>query len=245
MKRLILAAIVLLAVGSGFVIAAGKPAGPCRVQTFEGDRFTVCRYAQAEHEIRLTTGLGSLPALKNSLGADAGRVLFAMNAGMYDPAGKPVGLFVARGKTEHPPTLGGGEGNFFLLPNGVFWIDGASAPHVGDTVVFASDGAKPVWATQSGPLLVTAGQLHPKIMPNGSSRLVRNGVGVRDGEALFVISHGPVSFGRLARFMRDGLGCPDALYLDGVVSSVWAPSLGRMDDRTDLGPLVVVLKAHQ
>lgn len=242
MKRLILAAIVLLAVGSGFVIAAGKPAGPCRVQTFEGDRFTVCRYAQEEHEIRLTTGLRSLPALKNSLGADAGRVLFAMNAGIYDPAGKPVGLFVARGKTEHPPTLGGGEGNFFLLPNGVFWIDGAGAPHVGDTVVFASAVAKPVWATQSGPLLVSGGRLHPEVAPDGTSRLIRNGVGVKSGEAFFVISERSVSFGRFARFLRDGLGCPDALYLDGVVSSLWSPSRGRMDDRTDLGPLVVVLK---
>ncbi|MBI5939097.1 MAG: phosphodiester glycosidase family protein [Caulobacterales bacterium] len=242
MKRLVLAAIVLLAAGSGFVIAATRPAGPCRIQTFKGDRFTVCRYTPAQHEIRLTSGPRSLPALKRSLGPDAGRVLFAMNAGMYDPAGKPVGLFVAGGRTGHPLTTGGGEGNFFLLPNGVFWIDASGGAHVDETVAFAAAARPPVWATQSGPLLVASSKLHPKIAPEGVSRLIRNGVGVKGGEAFFVISEQSVSFGRFARFLRDGLGCADALYLDGVVSSLWAPPLGRIDDRTDLGPLLVVLK---
>ncbi|HZZ37215.1 MAG TPA: hypothetical protein VFE03_15950 [Caulobacteraceae bacterium] len=41
--------------------------------------------------------------------------------------------------------------------------------------------------------------------------------------------------------MRDGLACPDALYLDGAVSSLWTPELGRRDGRTNLGPMVVVL----
>ena len=73
--------------------------------------------------------------------------------------------------------------------------------------------------------------------------MIRNGVGVRGGEALFAISDQPVSFGRFARFFRDGLGCPDALYLDGAVSSLWAPAMGRQDTQTGLGTFVVVLRA--
>src|SRR5262249_28510038 len=105
---------------------------------------------------------------------------------------------------------------------------------------FAASAAHPAWATQSGPLLVRAGELHPRVQADGASRAVRNAVGVKGDEALFAISDGPVSFGRLARFLRDSLGCGDVLYLDGAVSALWAPSLGRMDRRTGLGTFVVV-----
>ena len=100
----------------------------------------------------------------------------------------------------------------------------------------------PYWATQSGPMLVIDGELHPRFAEDGASRLMRNGVGARDGRtAYFVISGGFVSFGRFARFFRDELGCTDALFLDGSVSCLWAPSLGRNDQDHALGPMVVVL----
>ena len=74
----------------------------------------------------------------------------------------------------------------------------------------------------------SGGALHPKIADDGPSRAVRNAVGVTGpDEAVFAISDGPVSFGRLARFFRDGLHCPDALYLDGAISALWAPGLNR------------------
>jgi uncharacterized protein YigE (DUF2233 family) len=62
------------------------------------------------------------------------------------------------------------------------------------------------------------------------------------GRAFFMISNDAVSFGRFARFLRDGLGCPDTLFLDGSVSSLWAPSLGRGDLRAGLGTFVVMLR---
>src|SRR5690606_41658138 len=98
------------------------------------------------------------------------------------------------------------------------------------------------WATQSGPMLLIDGEMHPRFAEDGTSRLMRNGVGVRDdARAYFVISAGFVSFGRSARFFRDELGCPNALYLDGSVSSLWAPDLDRRDETDDLGPMVAVL----
>ena len=72
---------------------------------------------------------------------------------------------------------------------------------------------------------------------------VRNGVGVADPHtAWFVISEGAVSFGRFARFFLDVLDCPDALYLDGGVSSLWDPGAGRQDPYSSLGPMIAVFR---
>jgi uncharacterized protein YigE (DUF2233 family) len=248
MKGLLLALLLLAGCGAA---PAEPPA--CRLQRFEGSGFTVCRYDPAESELRLaldgpSVQLGSLTALKAQLGPDAARVRFAMNGGMYDVNRRPVGLYVEAGRQRRPARLCDGPSNFCLAPNGVFWTDADGTPHLDETGRFLASGAQPRWATQSGPLLVQAGRLHPKISPDGPSRFVRNGVGVcPGGQALFVISEDAVSLGKLARFFRDGLGCPDALHIDGAVSSLWAPdqgrpNQGRMDGRTGLGPLILVLK---
>ena len=103
--------------------------------------------------------------------------------------------------------------------------------------------AAPKLATQSGPMLVIDGELHPKFEHDGSSRLVRNGVGVTaDARALFVISEDAVSLGKFARFFRDRLKTPNALYFDGSVSSLWDPANGRQDSHAPLGPIIVALK---
>jgi uncharacterized protein YigE (DUF2233 family) len=94
-------------------------------------------------------------------------------------------------------------------------------------------------------MLVIGGKLHPKFDPDGPSRYIRNGVGVtKDGKPLFVISDDPVSFGKFARFFRDGLRTPNALYFDGAVSSLWDPAAGRQDAHKPLGPIIVALKAQ-
>jgi uncharacterized protein YigE (DUF2233 family) len=171
---------------------------------------------------------------------DARRVRFAMNAGMFDATGAPIGLFVANGRESRALNQQAGPGNFHMQPNGVFFVDRARKPHVATTADYAAGAAQPIWATQSGPMLVVAGQLNAQFTPDGSSRYVRNGVGVRDGIAYFVISEAAVSFGKFARFFRDGLKCENALYFDGAVSSLWVPSAGRRDDGSLLGPMVVV-----
>ena len=165
-----------------------------------------------------------------------------MNAGMYDTAGAPIGLYIENGVTRRRLNTRSGIGNFYMKPNGVFFVglDGTVGIEIAEN--FAARHASPAWATQSGPLLVNGGALHPQIAPDGPSTLIRNAVGVRDAHtAIFVISNTPVSFGRLARFFRDELGCRDALYLDGAVSSLWVPSQGRRDNKALLGPMVVVL----
>jgi uncharacterized protein YigE (DUF2233 family) len=168
-----------------------------------------------------------------------------MNAGMYDDAGAPIGLYVEKGATAKRLNRNRGPGNFHLMPNGVFSVDDEGRVSVATTDAFAHRAASATWASQSGPMLVIDGKLHPKFDADGPSRLVRNGVGVKDARnAVFVLSEEGVSFGRFARFFRDALGCSDALYFDGTVSSLWHPQADRQDAYSSLGPMVVVLRAE-
>ncbi len=225
-----------------------SPSDSCAAQTFEGARFTVCRYARGAQTLRLALDgphgpLGGFGALARRLGPDADRLAFAMNAGMYEADQSPAGLLILDGNTAHPADTGTGDGNFYLTPNGVFAVDADGAPRVEETHAFLAHPGAVRWATQSGPLLVEHGALHPRLAPDGASKNIRNGVGVPGpDEALFVISDDPVSLGRFARFFRDVLKCPDALHFDGHVSALWAPGLKRRDPAKGLGPLVVVLR---
>ena len=212
---------------------------------FEGDRFTVC---DAEGgDIRLfAAGKGESPLrtfAEVSRKIPSDRIAFGMNAGMFDEAGRSIGLAIVAGKEKHRINLRNGGGNFHLLPNGIFLVrkDGTAA--VVESSKFATVANDVAYATQSGPMLVIGGKLHPAFERNGTSRLIRNGVGARkDGSALFVISGDPVSFGKFARFFRDRLKTPNALFFDGSVSSLWDPANGRQDTHSSLGPIVVALK---
>jgi uncharacterized protein YigE (DUF2233 family) len=225
------------------------PAGPCTADSFEGSDFTHCVADPARH--RITTALDapdgdparSLAVLKDMLPA-AANVAFAMNGGMFDDAGEPIGYYVEAGERRHKLNRVAGGGNFGLLPNGVFYGTGSDW-HVATADDFAARVHKrPQFATQSGPMLVIAGKLHPKFARDGESLHIRNGVGIdRAGRAHFVITGQAVSFGKLARYFRDRLKTPDALYLDGSVSALWDPASGRLDRTAPLGPLIVVEKA--
>jgi uncharacterized protein YigE (DUF2233 family) len=219
---------------------AGAVASACEQRRFEGDAFTICRYDPARHRLALFKGLRSMAALDTRLGPRVASLRFAMNAGMYDEGGEPIGLYVAEGRQLHAINRRSGAGNFHLLPNGVFTVAADGRPAVMKSADYDPE-SRSLWATQSGPMLVIDGVLHPAFAPNGESLHVRNGVGVdRRGIAWFAISDAPVSFGRFARLFRDALGCRDALFLDGAVSSLWDRPAGRRDAYSGLGPLVAV-----
>src|SRR5262245_11685721 len=99
-------------------------------------------------------------------------------------------------------------------------------------------------ATQSGPMLVINGRLHPRFDRASTSLKARTGVGVRaDGKVIFAISQEEVSFDALARLFRDGLTCPNALFLDGgSASSFYAPSLTSHGNILSLGPMLAVFE---
>jgi len=213
---------------------------------FEGSRFTVCNPGNGQIELvasaRKETPIRRLVELEASLGPRAQQVAFAMNAGMYDDDGRPIGLALVEGRQVHGINLRKGGGNFHLKPNGVFQVR-----RNGTAEIVTSDkwAASPEirLASQSGPMLVIDGKMHPAFSPDGSSRYIRNGVGIApEGGALFVISDDEVSLGKFARFFRDALKCRNALFFDGGVSALWDPANHRRDLTKPLGPMIVVFK---
>ncbi|MCB2136723.1 MAG: phosphodiester glycosidase family protein [Rhodobacteraceae bacterium] len=234
------AAVAALLAAAGPVAAADG----CRDMPFEAETYAVCEVtAGADVRLFLYDGggepIGTFARLSDVVVAEGGRLVFAMNAGMYHPDRRPVGLYVEEHVESSKLVRSAGPGNFGLLPNGVFCI-GAGGFIVQETRAF--DAARPDcrFATQSGPLLVMEDALHPKFLAESESRYVRNGVGVSaDGQtAWFVISDRAVTFHDFARLFRDGLHAPDALYFDGNISRLYAPAIGRDDLGFPMGPMV-------
>lgn len=200
---------------------------PCRDVTFEAVAYVVCELDQRRYTISLhrldaaAKPYGSVVKFTEAMRASGTPPVLAMNAGMYHKDLSPVGLFVENGHEETPLNRDDAEGNFFLKPNGVFYIDGEGKAGVMETAAFAAAKPAVAYATQSGPMLVIDGALHPRFEPNGTSRYIRNGVGVRDPDTVVLaISRGAVSLGSFARLFRDALGCRNALFFDGAVSTL-------------------------
>lgn len=227
-----------------FLATPAIAAAPCSTTRFEGTDYTLCE-VRAGEDLRLFHSdpsgdlLGSFGAVNRALAAEGRQLAFAMNAGMYHPDRAPVGLYVENGAEQAPIVLPASRGNFGLLPNGVFCIreDGFA---VIESRAFAKSPPACRFATQSGPLLVNGGKLHPRFIPDGDSRYIRNGVGVSaDGQrAVFVISESAVNFDTFGRLFRDALDLPDALYFDGKISRLYAPALRRSDFGLPMGPIV-------
>lgn len=162
----------------------------------------------------------------NQWGASHGQtLLFATNAGIYDAAGEPLGMYVEDGKALKPLNTAHGDpaaGNFSLLPNGVFALDANGHASVQTTADFAATHTQPRWATQSGPMLVIDGKLNPSFDAGSDSTKWRSGVCARKStEVIFAVSTAPVNFHEFARLFRDKLGCRNALYLDGTLSQIY------------------------
>jgi len=225
-------------------LATAADAAPCVRTQHDGQGYTVCTVT-ADQDLRLFltdtdgTAYGSFVRINAALNAAGQRLVFAMNAGMYHRDRSPVGLYVEDRQEAMRLITSAGPGNFGLLPNGVFCIaDGRFA--VVETSAFNRLPFECRHATQSGPMLVIDGALHPRFLANSDSRFVRNGVGVgADGQhAVFAISDGPVTFHEFGRLFRDGLQVPQALYFDGNISRLHAPGIGRSDWGLPMGPIV-------
>jgi uncharacterized protein YigE (DUF2233 family) len=244
----------LWALSAGLVVALAATAVPgrasaaeCRRVEVAGKGATACRVEPKREKVRLLLNgsdgkpLHTLAAAERLVAAEGKRLVLAMNAGMFHPSYAPVGLLIQDGKVNSPLNQAAGVGNFFLKPNGVFFI-GAKGAGAVESTEFSLLKDRIEWASQSGPLLVRAGVIHPKLAPQSTSRLIRNGVGVDGtGRIELVISDDPVSFYEFALLFRDVLHCPDALYFDGTVSSVYVPALGRSLQRAPLGPIIAVV----
>lgn len=231
---------ILLAVWPA-ACATAEPA--CRDLSFEGTRYSLCE-AQAGDDIRIFQTApdgrpyGSFERINSALDVEGRQLAFAMNAGMYHADRRPVGLLIEEEVERAPLVTSAGPGNFGLLPNGVFCVgDGF---RVIESRAFAAERPACRHASQSGPMLVIGGELHPRFLVDSDSRYIRNGVGVSaDGRrAVFAISNRPVTFHEFGRLFRDELGLPEALYFDGSISRLYDRGARRSDWGTPMGPIV-------
>lgn len=222
-------------------VQSGLPA-PCVAQNFEGVGYIVCKVVPGEFDMVLRrTGLDGKPLQKLDRLAEIEPFVFAMNAGMYHEDFSPVGLYVEDGHELSPLNTGDAPGNFFMKPNGVFFIDAAGRAGVLETDAYAAAKPAVAFATQSGPMLVIDGKMHPRFEPDGQSKYIRNGVGVdKAGVAFFAISQAPVSLGSFARLFRDALSCSNALFFDGAISALHDGRKHLVGGEYPAGPIVSV-----
>ncbi len=215
----------------------------------DGVTYDYCVVNPAVHDIQLfwpnaEAAKGTIQVLRDSLAERGLSVLFATNAGIFfSQAGKytPLGLHIEEGHEAVSINTGDGEGNFYLKPNGVFSIVGDRAAIVKTEHWLPNPRVR--FACQSGPILLFDRQLHPRFKKDSRSKYIRNGVGVRDnGEIVFAISTEPVTLWAFATMFRDALKCPDALYLDGAISEMYAPELGRTNVRGQFAGIWAVVE---
>jgi uncharacterized protein YigE (DUF2233 family) len=163
---------------------------------------------------------------------------------MYHEDRRPVGHYIEDGIEVQRVIPNAGPGNFGLLPNGVLCLRDGRAD-VFETTDYLDQSPACRDATQSGPMLVIGGELHPRFLVDSTSRYIRNGVGTsEDGtRAVFAISDTTVTFHEFGSLFRDHLGLKNALYFDGNISRLRAPDLGRSGSGfTTLGPIIGVVE---
>jgi len=168
--------------------------------------------------------VGNFKTLKQQLADDGKSLVFAMNGGMFRVDQSPQGLYIENGKELHQINkVQEAYGNFYMQPNGIFYITNQQEAVVVTTKDF--DRTNDItFATQSGPMLLIDGNFHPAFNKGSSNLNIRNGVGVLpNGNLLFVMSKVEVNFYDFALFFKE-LGCQNALYLDGAVSRTYLPS---------------------
>lgn len=231
-----------------FIAAFNAPArAACEAIAEHEKPYIVCAFPADAGSVRLFwkddagKPYGGLGKLAETVQSNGERLLFAMNAGMYEEDLSPVGLYVENGRQLRAANVRSGPGNFHLKPNGVFYI-GPRGAGVMETSRYLAEKPAAAYATQSGPMLVIGGRIHPKIRSTGASEKIRNGVGVDGNRIVFAISREPVTFHAFASLFRDRLKTPDALFLDGSISALYAQPDFRAGGLWPIGPIVGVVE---
>ena len=216
--------------------------------TFLGKKYSYAKINLAEDDLRLfwkqkNTAYKFFDVLAQDLKKNNLELIFAMNAGMYMEDFSPLGLFVQDSAQLRNLNLKSGYGNFYLKPNGVFFIDQKNQPQIQNSTMFNFQKSQPKWATQSGPLLLENGKTHPAFQENSKNILIRNGVGIDDQNRIYlVISNDAVNFYEFSQLFQKQLKCRNALYLDGSVSQIYSTHLKRFDRYVGLGPMFGLVK---
>lgn len=182
--------------------------------------------------------VGSLSHLKTYVESKKLHLIAAMNGGMYKADHSPQGLFIQEGKVVSPADTMKGQGNFYMQPNGIFFITTQGKAGICKTPLFAYKDV--AYATQSGPMLISGGVINSAFTPGSKNINIRNGVGILpDGKIVLAISSDKINFYDFAMYFKK-LGCTNALYLDGFVSRMYLPQSGIEQPDGDFGVIIGV-----
>ena len=223
------------------------PSGPPRPEQPDTSRYVSFMLSAGSGPINMYwrdddgDDLRSLGRLRSYEEGRGRRLRFAMNGGMYRKDHSPVGLFIQHGRMLSPLDTSSGKGNFYLKPNGIFIVrkDGTAAVVTTDRYIHTDDME---FATQSGPMLLIDGAIHPVFEKDSHHFNIRNGVGIRpDGTVVFAISRTEVTLYDFATYFKN-LGCRNALYLDGFVSRCYLPEKNRVELDGDFGVMIGVVE---
>ncbi|MEO6348377.1 MAG: phosphodiester glycosidase family protein, partial [Aquaticitalea sp.] len=169
---------------------------------------------------------------------------FAVNGGMFNKNHAPQGLYIENTvRLSELDTLCTGYGNFYLQPNGVFYLTNDGKPIICTTENFHNN-SNIRYATQSGPMLVIDSQIHPKFKTDSENMHIRNGVGILpNGDLLFVMSKKIINFYDFASYFKEN-GCENALYLDGYVSRTYLPEKKWIQNGSGFGVIIAEIKLN-
>ena len=186
----------------------------------------------------------SIQNLKTWVESQQKTLVFAMNGGMYMQDNSPLGLFIENKKQLTPLNTRSGAGNFYMQPNGVFYITTANIPAICKTEDFVNKG-NIKYATQSGPLLVINRTINPAFKEGSTNVNIRNGVGILpNNEVVFAMSKDEVNFFDFASYFKK-MGCQYALYLDGFVSRIYLPEKNWTQTDGNFGVIIGVTEGKK
>ncbi len=191
----------------------------------------------------------SLGAVKEYLENRKLDPLMITNAGMFTPSNEPEGLYIESDTKvfyELDTAKRNTDENFYLSPNGVFYVDSNNIAHVETTDDFIkiqhSGKTKFQLATQSGPMLLINGKLHDKFVKGSKNEKIRSGVGIiNDKKVIFAITINKSNFYEFATFFKDVFNCNDALFLDGAISQMYLKNINPITGG-HFGPMISVSK---
>jgi uncharacterized protein YigE (DUF2233 family) len=245
----------LFSLAGALVACPFSVASDCRVVDSSGISYSVCRVNLAEEDLQIfyrdSAGapFGTFNQVNKHLASKGMQLDFAMNGGMFLTSLEPVGLLVSEGKKvkgltlanwpKFPPVSVKQDGNFYIVPNGVFWVKDKKA-FITDSLAYDSQSPTPDLAIQSGPLLLKKSEMPPILDRYNKPSTNRNGVCVANAAdtVIFVVSKQQVGIRQFAQFMKNDLHCVNALYLDGCRSALFSKQLERNDIScpTERGP---------
>jgi uncharacterized protein YigE (DUF2233 family) len=168
---------------------------------------------------------------------------FAITGAMYDGSDNlPPGLVINKNNEIKSLNFNSGiDGNFYMQPNGVFYIN---KQDVGVVESNSYSNNNNYFAIQSGPMLIENSQIPSVVNPTSTNKRKRCAVGVsgigQNKVVYFVCSNNDVSFYDLASFFRDKYNCSDALHLEsGVFPFIYWPGSSMRSKENIMNYIVV------